>query len=357
MRELALEGDPQTMGRQHGEQVRDLRPLILERLQRRLAPLEPYADALEPHVREAIAVWEEHAPSALAMLRGIAEALDVEWEDLFRHTIISYLEAQALGQASAGGDGCTVWAAAAPITKHGMPLLVKNRDGDPGEQPLQCLVRARPARGYRYAYLTGAGSPGVLSSGMNEAGLAVADTHVASLDVGPGIARCAAMMAVLEQHNSVRAALDYLRQVPHIGDGTLVLIDVTGGMAVFEAGHSVQGVIWPERGFVVGTNHFVSGALRERWAHRNLAGRRSDSPQRYARVAAALQSVRGLVDAAWAQGFMADHGGAGGGLCRHGETDSGVATLSSAIHLPQERTLLVADGPPCRVRFKAWMVG
>jgi len=165
------------------------------------------------------------------------------------------------------------------------------------------------------------------------------------------------MMEILERHSSVRSALDYLREVRHIGDGTLVLIDVTGNMAVFEAGHTTQAVIWPERGFVVSTNHFVSGPLRDRWAHRNLGERRSDSPQRYARVAAALQSVRGLVDAAWAQGFMADHGGVGDGICRHTETDTGVATISAAIHLPQERTLLVADGPPCQVRFKAWMVG
>lgn len=357
MRVLELEGDPRTMGRQHGEQVRDLRPLILEAVQRRLAPLEPHATVLEPYVREIVAVWEARASATLAMLQGIAEALDVAWETLFRYTVAAYLEAQVAKSTSAERSGCTVWAATAPVTKHGMPMLVKNRDVEPWEQPLQCLVRARPSRGYRYTYLTSAGSPGVFSSGMNEAGLAVADTYVASLDVGPGIACCAAMMAVLEQHNNVRAALDYLRRMPHIGDGTLVLIDVTGNMAVFEAGHSVQSTIWPERGFVVSTNHFVSGPLRERWAGHSSAERRSDSLQRYARVAAALPSVRGLVDAAWAQGFMADHGGAEGGLCRHAEADSGVTTISSAIYLPQERTLLVADGPPCRARFKAWIVG
>ena len=356
MKVLTLEGDHRTMGLQHGEQVRDLRPLILEAVHRRLEALAPYTAVLEPQVQELTTVWEAHASSTLEMLQGIAEALNVGWETLFQYTIASFLEAQ-VSDREFPPDGCTVWAAAAPITKHGMPMLVKNRDGVPHDRALQCLVRARPTRGYRCTYLTSAGSPGVFSSGMNEAGLVVADTHVASSDLGPGIARCAVMLEVLERYNSVRAALDYLRQVPHIGDGTLVLLDVTGSMAVFEAGHSVQGVIWPERGLAVSTNHFVSGPLRERWEARELPERRGASQQRYARVVAALQAVRGLVDVAWAQGFMADHGGADGGICRHAEADSGVATLSCAIHLPQERTLLVADGPPCRTRFKAWPVG
>jgi len=357
MKVLELEGNYRTMGQQHGEQVRDLRPEILQAMSRRLAALKPYAADLEPYVQEMAAAWEESARSTLEMLQGIADALDVDWDVCFRYAIASYLEARIQNIELTEREGCTVWAAAAPVTKHGIPMLVKNRDEEPHRRALQCLARARPARGYRYTYLTSAGSPGVFSSGMNEAGLAVADTHVTSLDVGPGVARYSAMMEILERHSSVRSALDYLREVRHIGDGTLVLIDVTGNMAVFEAGHTTQAVIWPERGFVVSTNHFVSGPLRDRWVDRNPSELRGDSRKRYARVAAALQSVRGLVDAAWVQGFMADHGGSRHGICRHPEGNSQPATISSVIHLPQERTLLIADGLPCQTPFRAWSAG
>jgi hypothetical protein len=357
MRVLELTGEPYAMGQQHADQVRDLRPQIVAAMEQRLAALAQYGIETQPYEAELVAVWEELAQPTLEMLRGLAAGLELEWDPFFRYTIASYLEDRILSLSQAPNEGCTVWAAAAPITRHGMPMLVKNRDYRPDHQPLQCLARARPTRGYRYTYVTSAGSPGVFSSGVNEAGLAVADTHVASLDLGPGLARYSLMMELLEQHNGVRSALDYLRQVPHIGNGTLVLVDLTGNMAVFEAGHTVQGVVWPEHGFVVSTNHFVTAHLRERWVDRSPPELRGNSQNRYAKVVAALQSVRGLVDAAWAQGFMADHGNPQYALCRHPDADPRSATISTAVYLPQERTLLFADGPPCQASFKAWSAG
>jgi hypothetical protein len=359
---IELTGSFYEMGHQHARQVQDLRPRLAQFMRQRLRGLEPYKTELRPYIAELTAAWEEIAWPTMGMLRGMAEGLELKWEPFFRYTIASYLEDRV--QRPAYGEGCTVWAASNTVTRHGAPLLAKTRDTRPGHRFLQCLVRARSFEGYCYLYVTSAGSPAVLSSGMNEAGLAVADTHVGSLDIGPGVAHYSAMMEILEHHTSVASALDYLRQVPHMGDGTLVLADRTGGMAVFEAGHSAHSIILPERDFVVSTNHFRGPQLRGCWADRSPPELQGNSQNRYARVATALGAARGGVDANWAQKFMGDHGGSQPtiaqrrqhAICRHSDIDPLSTTISAALFLPQERTLLFANGQPCRVPFQAWSV-
>jgi isopenicillin-N N-acyltransferase-like protein len=359
MRVIELAGNPYDMGRQHAYQVRDLRAKILESMGRRLESLERYEIDLQPYVAELYCAWEEIAWPTLEMLRGMAEGLEFEWGPFFRYTVASFLEDRV--QCPADGEGCTVWAASGPVTRYSLPILAKNRDYRPEHQFLPCLARACPADGLRYIYATSAGSPAVFSSGMNEAGLAAADTRVNSLDIGPGLARYSAMMDILEHHADVASALDYLREVPHIGDGTLTLIDRTGASAVFEAGRSAQNVIRTECGFVVSTNHYSGPRLRDRWVDRNPWELRGNSQNRYTRVVAALEAARGYVDAPWAQALMADHGGSSEvarrgqhAICRHADTDPQSITISTALYLPQERVLLFADGQPCQTPFQAW---
>lgn len=355
MNVLHLSGSHEDMGRQHACQVRDLRPHILMAVQRRLDALARLGANLSPYLQEIVDLWAEMARPTLAMLRGIVDGLGLEWEPFFRYTLASYLEDRLRGIAVP--DGCTVWAAAAPVTRDGAPILAKNRDYRPEHQALQCLARVHPARGYRYACITSAGSPGVFSSGINEAGLAVADTHVTSLDTGPGLARCAVMMEVLEHHATVASALDYLRSVPHLGDGTLVLADAGGDMAVFEAGHSAHGVVEAAAGFVVATNHFVTSHLRDRWVDRNPPRLRGNSQGRRARVTEALGEARGRVDLTWAQDLMRFHSHPAEAICRHPEPDARTITISSVLFLPQQRAFLFANGQPCQVCYDWWTVG
>ena len=103
------------------------------------------------------------------MLRGIAEVLEIDWQAYLCYTLASYLEDRAY--CANGQEGCSTWAAGPPITQNDSTILVKNRDYRPDHRDLQCVAFAQPLKGHRYAYITSAGSPGVFSSGMNEAGL------------------------------------------------------------------------------------------------------------------------------------------------------------------------------------------
>ncbi|MFU8773772.1 MAG: C45 family autoproteolytic acyltransferase/hydrolase [Anaerolineales bacterium] len=352
IKRIDLAGNHYTMGLQHGYQVRRLRPQISSAIKNRLLLLAKLDRDFETRIENLSLLWEEIARPTLEMMRGMAKNLSFEWDTFLRYTVGSYLVDRAL--QSRLSDGCTVWAAISPVTSDGTTMLIKNRDYRPWHKGIQCLVRAKPARGYQYTYLTSAGSPGVYSSGINEAGLVVADTHVASLDIGKGVARYSLTMELLEHHPNVRSGLDYLNQVTHIGDGTLVLLDSQGDMAVYECGHTKRGIIRGQGGFVVSTNHFVSDELNKHWMDYNPPKLRGNSEARYARISKVLQASSGQIDVQFAIDLMASHGNRLESICRHQDFSPRSTTISSVIYLPQQNLIYLANGLPCRERFHSW---
>jgi isopenicillin-N N-acyltransferase like protein len=270
-------------------------------------------------------------------------------------------------------DGCTTWAAAGHATAGGSPLLVKNRDYHQSHVALQCLAHLIPAQGYAYTCLGSAGSPNVFSSGINERGLAVADTHVLSRDIGPGLPRFSLMREILEQHATTASALDYLRSVSHMGAGTLTLADASGHLAVCESGHrhsEYRERISAERedvSFLVSTNHFMGPNLIDQWVEDEPTTLLGNSLARHERVASALRNAGGGVDIVWAQDLMSSHGTPQDALCRHPLQANGeathpgleISTISTIIFAPrglpnhegEGPALLLAGGLPCQAQW------
>jgi predicted choloylglycine hydrolase len=343
---LTLQGDHFQMGLQHGRQVLGLRPQILEAIDRRLAVLEdrPIAGLL----REVEQAWAAQARSTLDMLAGIAKTLEVDVARLLRYAVASYLEDRT-GPGSQA-EGCTVWAAAGPTTAGGLPILAKNRDYSLAHTVLQTLAHATPREGHRYLYVTSAGSPGVFSSGMNEQGLAIADTHVLSSDLGPGLARYTLMMELLERYASASLALAYLRRAPQMGGGNMILLDAQGKMAVFEAGHRHWGIIYPRQHVVTATNHFVTPAMRGQYRGGDAGGPDGQSEARLRTIRRHLRADRGRLDADRARQIMASHSNGGAAMCRHA-TEEASGTISTVIFFPAERSLLFSHGRPCEADF------
>lgn len=353
IKQIELTGDHYVMGQQHGHQVRVLRPQILAAIDARLTALRKVQANIEPIIAEIDSLWDEIARPTKAMLRGIADTLVLDWESFFRYTISPDILDRFQFQHSEN-QGCTTWAAAGSVTQDGIPILAKNRDYRLDHRQLQCLVQARPNQGYRYSYLTSAGSPGVFSSGMNEAGLAAADTHVSSLDVGLGLPRYATMMEILEHHDTVSSALDYLQENQHTGNGTITLLDAKGDMAVYETGNTISSTIRSEEGFLVSTNHFVSPQLSKLWKDRNEQKFQGNSIGRSAKVRKELQEAKGAVDVLWAKGLMTSHGNPQNAICRHLEVAApNSTTISSILLLPGKKQLHLANGSPCTTVFQA----
>jgi len=356
IRQIYLTGDHYAMGQQHARQVRDLRPLILAALEHRLELIAEIEIKAKPFLIELQTRWKESAQPTMNMLRGMADELDFNWDRFFTYTVATYLMDRA-EHIPSEAQGCTIWAAAHRMTKMGTPILAKNRDYWPDHQQLQCLAFAKPQTGYAYLYLTSAGSPGVFSSGMNEAGLVVADTHVVSLDIGPGIPRYACMMDVLENCASVQSALEYLQSVSHSGNGNIMLLDSSGDMAVLETGYSVIGIDRPDSGFLVSTNHYVTPPLKQSWLPRGPEEIHGNSLTRYEHVLQELQKKAGEIDLDWAMQLMSSHGDSLESLCRHPEIGPRSVTIASTIYLPRQKQLYLANGLPCQVPYQVYSLG
>ncbi|MBI5304473.1 MAG: hypothetical protein HY868_20235 [Chloroflexi bacterium] len=350
MRVLSLHGDHYQMGLQHGKQVYDLRPMILTTIGTRLESLIR-TGGMDPAALEQVErAWNENARSTMEMLKGISEKLDIPYAQLFQYTVASYLEDRVLAKTQA--EGCTVWAASRYATRDGVPMLVKNRDYFEGHIPMRAIAYARPQDGYRYMYVTSAGSPGVFSSGMNEHGLVVADTHVPSRDIGPGLARFTLMMDLLERQSNVPEAITFLQSVTCMGAGNLVLADAQGNLGIFENGFRGCGLIAPTEDRVVATNHFVSAEMREHHVLKtNVRATYDATCDRYATAQALLQQARGTLDVQQAKRIAAYHGATA--LCRHRpQNDSD--TISAAIYLPTLRQLLFCNGWPCQGSYETY---
>ncbi len=342
MRVLQLQGSHYQMGLQHGQQLLGLRPLIVEVAEKRLAALDDSAgDAV---LGELERVWAVSALPTLDMLRGIAEGLGIDAGVLLKYAAASYLEDRL--RDSSRAEGCTVWAASRTATASGNPILTKNRDFNSAHLDLQALALATPEDGFRYLYVTSAGSPGVYSSGMNEQGLAVADTYVPCSDNGPGLARYSLMMNLLEHQSTVASALDYLKSASRMGPGNLVLADASGELAVFEVGHDNWGTVSPADDVVVATNHFLTPVLSRCYVRPTRPGTEGESEARHMVATQWLREAHGRIDGDEAIRIMSHHADGAGGICRH-DTGNGGATISNAIFFPAERSLLFCNGRPC----------
>lgn len=357
---ITISGTHFQMGYRHGRQVQPLRPHIIRAIDARFAQLE--RDGADPAFEAVVAKTEQvlHAVDAdtVELIRGLAEGLNIEFSRLLRYNLVAFLRdilttRRQLNKKSPGtpAEGCTTWAATGPATLNGLPILVKNRDYHLAHLPLQVVVRAEPAAGHRYTFVASAGSPGVFVAGFNEAGLAVADTHVSSTDVGPGLPTYALSMHVLEQHRTVRSALAYLQSMPRLGRNNLLLADATGDIALFEIGHHHSAVLEAGDSLLVNTNHFCSATMQPYFVDTEPDALQGNTFARYRTVTDVLAKNRGQIDVPLARQLMATHAGPLDSICRHPLPEADSSTISTMIFLPAQRQMLFAHGQPCKTSY------
>ncbi|MDT8304609.1 MAG: C45 family peptidase [Anaerolineae bacterium] len=349
-----MEGDHVGMGFQHGRQAADLRGAIIKRIaavESKLA--DDRADAaFSDLIAETAAVLARHSPQTIAVMRGLSAGLDLPYEALLRYNLAPFLRdvlttRQRLAEEGRTTEGCTTWAATGTATADGGPILAKNRDYAHKHLALQTIIRATPEGGYRYTYVTSAGSPGVFVAGFNEAGLAVVDTHVSTTDTGAGLPMYALAMHVLEEHSRVRSALDYLCAAPRLGRNNLILADASGDIACFEAGHAHYSVREAAGNILVNTNHFNDAEMPATFVDTEPEELRGNSFQRYQQATQALAGRAGQIDLAWAEALMRSHDAPPASICRHPHGADESATIASIFLLPAQRTMVFHQGQPC----------
>ncbi len=334
---LRLVGTPRERGLAQAALRPDARAPVRATAQRRLD--ETSAARETPAVRRYLDRQYDfaraHCAPELAELDGVAEGFGLDARALF-----DGLHASAFARLAAD-DGCTAWARV-----DGGATLVKNRDIRGDLRALQAvMLHVDDARPTDDVLCVGSlGAPGAYSSGMNRAGLAVADTAVDARAYGIGWLRYFLMTRLLATCASIAEALDFVRSVPHTGGGSLVLADRTNAAAVeFHDGEARV----EQAATVARTNHFVAAGAPAPSA----AATESHSRARLDYLRAALGASPALAPDA-AAALMAGHAGEAA-LCRHA-TDDRVRTVSSAIFIPGSRELLFSPDYPCLGRWQRY---
>lgn len=280
-----------------------------------------------------------HCVAEMAEIDGIAEGFGLAPDRLFALLHLAILA----GRFEV--DGCTAWAR--PLAEGGA-VLVKNRDLSGPHRSFQALFRHDdPSSTVGSVVAVGTvGAPGVYSSGINGAGLALADTAIGAARHGVGWLRYLLMTRLLFGCADVAEALDVLRSVRHAGGGSLILADASGAVAAVELLPDGARIDTAPPAFR--TNHFLAETPEATAARVSPAAFRSTIGRRR-RLAAALDGGLGRTGLEAIAAEMASHGD--DGLCRHGEGD-GSHTVSCAVFTTAERALRFARGHPCTAEWE-----
>lgn len=287
-----------------------------------------------------------------AEFRGIASALPVSAADLRLYMFALGDITNAIGDIDFAPDGCTNVIVSGERTVHGDPLLLKNRDvSGVGLRP-QAAV-SYPGDGTRHGFVTVSTCGSVLVyQGVNDAGLAVANTFVdveTDTATGDELLNGVLVRRLLEQCSTVADARAFVTKRPteRIQGLTLALADRTDA-AMLEIDPLVP-AIRPASGSIgVRTNHFVEGGAEP--------DETASTAVRFARAHALVDEFPATIDWTTLFGIADDHhnGPGSDSICRHGDDDAGPyrldqsTTVSATVYRGGLPTCYGVVGSPCR---------
>ncbi len=285
---------------------------------------------------ECEAIVQKLAPELLAELRGIAQAADLD-EQLLKAFVLT------LGE----GPGCSVVAIAGRHTANGKPLFGRNFDFADWDGPYQQLYRTYPTNG-----LANLGGTDVLigrEDGINEAGLVMAQTHVAGHDAKPGVLFSLVGRMVLDRCRSVEEAVALLEHIPHVRANNWLLMDTHDTIAVVETSPKRVAATYAPSGFAVATNHFRQPTMI---AYESSSDRPSNSEPRLCTLEAWFNHRTKPINREDLQAVL---GGHTDGVCAHrSDLPDPLSTLRSLIASPGERRAYVTAGAPCRTPYELY---
>ena len=348
---LELSGTPREMGRQHGEQLRDL---VRGMIETRLELATRAAESANQHLgrpwcldlaAECVPFLHSYAPAVHEELGGIAEAsgftlpelvIGNGWTD-FRDLLSARVEKLRSGPMQ---TECTSLALGGDLTADGRTYLAQTWDMNVTAAPYLVLITRRPAQGPVSVSLTTAGCLSLI--GMNQHGIAVGNTNLCPTDARPGVFYLALIHHALAQ-SQLRAAVEAIAGAHRMSGHYYHLGGPQGEFMGIETTGRQHDLLTPALGRTVHTNHYLRETLLARGlavaATANSLGRQD----RMERLTAGLQAPASVTDISQ---LLANHEG-DNPICRHSEDPAGAASLGAVVMCPQTREMWVTGTNPC----------
>lgn len=322
-----LRGSYRHMGHQQG------RPL--KRIGFTLPPPE---EKMLRFARQCEEILGQHMPELLDEIRGLAEAAELDRDALATLVLAAPFDPDHV-------PSCSIVAVMPKRTADGRLIVGRNYDMfyDVSKEGATTF-RTYPQEGY--ASLGNCDIWVGREDGLNEGGLFIGMTGIHFSGLKPGLAFWFIVRHVLDHCSTVDEAVELIQNAPHAQSAGYLLADDSGKAVVGEA--TVEGVELrnPEDGLLMLTNHAVCPALAGKDRDSTCL---ADSHSRYNRLRELLGGSE-AIDVEAVKQALFDHQG---GVCSHGvENGRKYGTIWSLVGHPGERQLEIAEGHPCRAKYR-----
>lgn len=294
-------------------------------------------------------------PAYLAGMKGLSQGSGVSLGEIaalnVRYEILYDAYGESQGEHRVGVDGCTSFALT-PDKTGGPLLLGQNWDWLPevkGAVLHTSNEDAPDVLGFTEAGIFGA------KLGLNSAGLGLVINGMTSTDDNwaslalPFHARC---YDALRSPNLKTAAAAILRP-PRACSGNFMLAAPPNEVVNLEVSPRTHATLTPQRGVLVHTNHFTTGAVQDP----NLEERQG-SVTRQRQMSALLAD--GAVDLEGVQAHLRNTENAPDAVCRYPDPDRPdyecYATIVSVVMDLGARVLYISDGPPDRAPYRRFVL-
>lgn len=352
---LEIQGDPFTLGKQHGAAFRTA---IVEYTAERVALAgsaewtggsATRAEVLAVAER-CVAEHRDYSPRLFEELEGVAAATDLSLAELVVSggftDFIDTMRGMHSGRAAAmpqngAADDCTAFLVPANRMADGAATLAQTWDMHEGSAEHLVLLRGRPRGAPDFIVMTTAGCLGMI--GMNEAGVCVGINNLTASDGRIGVTWPFAVRAMLEQETAA-AALDVLRKTKLAGGHNFLVLDAAGVGANVEAMPTAlhEDPLLGEP--IAHTNHCLADetiAVQTPRAPEVLADsqRRLDEARRHLSA--------GQFTAAELQAITADTAA----ICKVGKPPLFVGTCGGVVMIGAKREMWAVAGRPSESRY------
>jgi isopenicillin-N N-acyltransferase-like protein len=338
VKQVEVTGTPYDMGFQYGAACSE----IGEMIDMTCRALQIERDAAISLPLKYIPFIEEYAPDIANEMKGMAEGAKVDFKEIVFLNIWYELSLR-------GFMGCTSFAASGEATSNGELIIGQNLDMTPVWEEMLVLLRMKPPKGPHVLALTIAGMLGLLS--LNSAGLALDGNMLAHKDLSGFSEGVPHMVWVRKAQSSenIGKAIGAIANARKTGCAVNTLLgNREGDIIDIEVTPDDLGFLYPEKGFIVHSNHFYT----ERFRNRDLMGTiYPDSYLRSHRLATLMERHWSKVTVDVMKELLSDHNNYPDSICRHVDQDAPLKqqmkTVASIISYPKEQKMYIAHGNPC----------
>lgn len=303
------------------------------------------ANRFQPYVQEIAPFFDEE-------IRGIAAGAHISIEEAWLLQLRAELGIiPAEGISDEPGDECTSFAALAPATSDGIPMVGQNADLPPFYPQLGVVVEYVFDDMPAVLMLAPAGQVSYI--GINEKGMGAFANYLTCDGWRVGFPRYLFSRLALT-HETVDDAIRAIDALYRASSRNLMLMDAHGTAADLETTPASTGRINPDRDLIAHANHFEHPGMlaQERASEKYLPNSRT----RTATMRRLLEQSHGELNPERMQAILRDRSAFPNCLCQveedNPEHDS--MTFASVIARPTEGEMWIAVGPPHEHQYERY---